>query len=103
LGRARDLHLMSRLISSRTMPRTTLEIDAPLLDELKRLREARGQSIGRIASDLLAEALSGRKPKSARKAFRWNVRRMKASVELTDKDALNAVLDGKAGPGGPRR
>jgi hypothetical protein len=94
---------MFSLVSSRIMPRTTLDIDAPLLDELKRLRETQGQSIGRIASDLLAEALSGRRPKPARRTFRWNARRMKARVELTDKDALNAVLDGKEGPGGPRR
>ncbi len=77
------------------MPRTTLDIDAPLLDELKRLGRLEGRSIGRLASDLLAEALSGRRPKSARKAFRWNARRMVARVDLADKDALHAVLDAK--------
>ncbi len=88
---------MSILISSRIMPRTTLDIDAPLLDELKRLRETEGQSIGRLASDLLAEALSRRKSKPAHKPFRWKTRPMTARVDLTDKDALHAVLDAKPG------
>ena len=43
------------------MPRTTLDIDAPLLRELKKLQEKEGRSLGKIVSQLLAEALARRK------------------------------------------
>ena len=38
--------------------RTTIDIDAPVLDELKRLQQLEGQSLGRLASDLLATAMA---------------------------------------------
>lgn len=37
--------------------RTTLDIDDPVLHELKRLRAKEGKSLSRLASDLLARAL----------------------------------------------
>ena len=44
--------------TSRDRPmRTTLDIDDPIVRELKRLREKEGKSLGRLASDLLARAL----------------------------------------------
>ena len=38
--------------------RTTLDLDAPVLNGLKRLQQREGQSLGRLASDLLATALA---------------------------------------------
>ena len=42
------------------MPRTTVDIDAPLLRDLKRLQKREGLSLGRLVSDLLGEALGER-------------------------------------------
>jgi predicted nucleic acid-binding protein len=39
------------------MPRTTVDIDAPVLRDLKRLQKQEGKSLGRLVSDLLAQAL----------------------------------------------
>ena len=38
--------------------RTTLDIDDPVLKDLKRLQQRQGKSLGRLASDLLALALT---------------------------------------------
>jgi len=73
--------------------RTTLDIDAPILKELKRRQQAEGKSLGRLASELLAHALAEKgRPKSA-VAFKWISRPMKARVDLADKDALYSAMD----------
>ena len=38
--------------------RTTLDIDGPVLHELKQRQTKEGKSLGRLVSDLLARALS---------------------------------------------
>jgi len=73
--------------------RTTLDIDAPVLRELKALHEREGRSMGAIASELLGEALARRRSKRARPVFRWLSRDMKPLVDLSDKEAVYAVLD----------
>lgn len=73
--------------------RTTLDIDAPVLKELKRRQKAEGKSLGRLASELLAHALAEqRRPKTAMR-FRWISRAMKARVDVADKEALHAAMD----------
>ncbi|KAB2867691.1 MAG: antitoxin, partial [Burkholderiaceae bacterium] len=37
--------------------RTTIDIDDPILKDLKRLQRREGKSLGRLVSDLLAQAL----------------------------------------------
>lgn len=74
--------------------RTTVNIDDPILKELKRLQKQRKKSLGRLVSDLLAQALrdsSGERKMPAPSA--WVSRRMGPRVDFTDKDALYAVLD----------
>jgi hypothetical protein len=73
--------------------RTTLDIDAPILREVKAIHEREGRSMGAIVSELLAEALARRHPSRARPVFRWASRPMKPLVELTDKGAVYAALD----------
>jgi hypothetical protein len=76
------------------MTRTTLDIDGPILEDLKRIGEREGKSIGRTASDLLSEAISryggGRKKP---RPFRWIDRPMNARVDLADKEAVRALAD----------
>jgi len=73
--------------------RTTIDIDDSILREVKAIHEKEGRSIGAIVSELLAEALAGRRPSRAKPPFRWTSKPMKALVDLADKEAVYAVLD----------
>jgi hypothetical protein len=83
---------MLAMISSRIM-RTTVDIDDPILREVKAIHEKEGRSMGAVVSELLADALARRRAARGRPAFRWTSRPMKALIDLSDKDALHAVLD----------
>jgi hypothetical protein len=77
--------------------RTTLDIDDPILRDLKRLKEREGKSLGRLVSDLLALALAQvRDRRTKRPAFRWNSRPMSPRVSLEDREAILQVLDRSA-------
>ena len=73
--------------------RTTLDIDDPILREVKALHEEQGRSMGSVVSELLADALARRRSSVTRPVFRWTSRPMKALVDLDDKEALYAALD----------
>jgi hypothetical protein len=73
--------------------RTTVDIDDPILREVKAIHEKEGRSMGAVVSELLADALARRRAARGRPAFRWTSRPMKALIDLSDKDALHAVLD----------
>lgn len=76
------------------MPRTTLDIDAPVLEDLKQLQKAEGTTLGELASVLLAEALRRRREGAEpARAFTWRSQAMKARIDLEDKDALLRALD----------
>lgn len=75
------------------MPRTTLDIDAAVLRELKR-RQARNKkkSLGELASELMARALAEPEPEPS--PLTWTTAHMgQPVIDLDDKDALWAVLD----------
>lgn len=74
--------------------RTTLNIDDPILKEVKTLRQKEGKSLGQIVSGLLADGLRVRR--SARKQprlSRWTARAMKPRVDLGDKEAVYAAME----------
>ena len=74
--------------------RTTLDIDDPVLADLKRLQQREGKSLGRLASDLLAQALADARSREPRHAeFSWTSRAMGARVDLADRDALLDAMD----------
>jgi hypothetical protein len=76
------------------MARTTLDIDAPVLRDLKRLQRSEKKSLGRLVSDLLAQTLAAhRRGKRRAPAFAWVARDMKAKVDITDRDALYDALE----------
>ncbi len=77
------------------MPRTTIDIDTPILKEIKNLQKREKRSLGQLVSQLLAEALVQRKrPKqNPHSNWAWVSRPMQARVDLTDKEAVHAVLD----------
>jgi hypothetical protein len=70
--------------------RTTLDIDDPILREIKVIQKKEGRSMGAVVSELLAEALARRPSKPP---FRWISRPMKLLVDLADKDAVYAALE----------
>lgn len=76
--------------------RTTVDIDDPILKDLKRRQRREGKSLGRLVSDLLALALatteeSGSQP--AAPVFKWVARPMHARVDLADKHVLLDAVD----------
>ena len=74
--------------------RTTIDIDDPILKEVKKLGKTEGKSLGRMVSDLLANALQRRKtPGRQPEQPRWISRDMSARINLDDKEALYAALD----------
>ena len=74
--------------------RTTVDIDDPILKEVKLLGKKQGKSLGRIVSDLLASSLRTRSaaPKK-RKARRWIALPMASRVDLADKEAVYAAME----------
>ncbi|WP_054019236.1 hypothetical protein [Piscinibacter sakaiensis] len=77
--------------------RTTLDIDDPILRDLKQLQAREGKSLGRLVSDLLAQSLAAQaRPVAASAPFRWTSRPMQARVDLADKHAVQDALDGAA-------
>jgi hypothetical protein len=78
--------------------RTTVDLDAAVLRELKRLQKQEGKSLGRLVSDLVAQALAHRRRAVEEpEAFHWIGRPMRARVDLADKDAVHSVLDRETG------
>jgi hypothetical protein len=84
---------MHRNIASRIV-RTTIDIDDPILKDLKRLQRREGKSLGRLVSDLLAQALAGSRCEPREPPlFTWNAQPMGARVDLADKQALLDAMD----------
>ena len=76
------------------MARTTLDIDTPLLKELKRLRRTEKKSLGRLVSDLVAQALVVHRCRERTSpAFAWVSQDMQAKVDLADRDAVYDALE----------
>ena len=73
--------------------RTTVDIEAPLLKELREIQRRDGVTLGALVSRLLAEALSRRPKRPAAPGFRWTSRPMGALVDLADKEAVYLILD----------
>ncbi len=83
------------------MARTTVDIDTPVLADVKRLQKREGKSLGQVVSELLAEALVHRKDRRpAPRRFEWIARPMGARVDLNDKDAVAAALEDDRVPEG---
>lgn len=74
------------------MMRTTLDIEGPILKELRAIQRREGGTLGALVSRLLAAALA-RPGRPVHEPFRWTARPMGARVDLADKEALYAILD----------
>lgn len=79
--------------SIRCVPRTTLDIDASVLAELKKRRQQEHKTLGQVASELLARALADDVSDESPRPLEWTSRPLGLMVDLEDKDALWKVLD----------
>jgi hypothetical protein len=79
--------------------RTTVDIDGPVLREVKAVQAAERRSLGRVVSDLLAVALRQRAFAAGqpRQPLRWESKRMGARVDIADRDALYEAMEGREG------
>lgn len=73
--------------------RTTIDLDPEVLRLLKLRQRREGKSLGQLASELLARALSEEPGPTVKIALAWPVRSMGVRIGLNDKDALHRALD----------
>ncbi len=75
------------------MPRTTIDLDASVLEQLRRRAHLERKSMGQLASERLAVALH--EPAGETAPLRWPAKPMGSpAVDLRDKEALHRILDG---------
>ncbi|MFW5636642.1 MAG: hypothetical protein ACOC3A_08285 [Thermodesulfobacteriota bacterium] len=63
------------------------------MEEIRAIQKREKRSMGKIVTQLLSEALAVRKSPSKSPTFKWITKSMNAQVDLSDKDALYAILD----------
>jgi len=73
--------------------RTTIDLDGPILRDLKRLQKQEKKTLGELVSELVAGGLAARKAGKERSRFKWISQPMGANVDLRDKDAVYRALD----------
>ena len=75
------------------MARTTVDIDASVLRELKKRQERERKTLGQLISELLAKALESENADIVPRPFTWVTKDLRPRVDLEDKDALWSILD----------
>lgn len=86
---------MLKMLASSIVPRTTIDIDASVLREVKKLARAANKSLGDIVSELLAVTLRKRPKEPTRTKLAWRSKDMKPRIDLEDKEAVYRALDGR--------
>ena len=75
------------------MPRTTFDLDATVLADLRRRATTEGKSMGQVASELLAVGLGDEQPAEA-PILNWARKDMGPfKIDLEDKEAVWNLLD----------
>ncbi len=75
------------------MPRTTIDIDASVLRDLKKRQERERKTLGQLISELLVKAMESENDHTAGTPFRWVAKDLQPRVDLENKDAVWSVLD----------
>jgi hypothetical protein len=74
--------------------RTTVDIDDPILRDLKTLGKKEGKTLGRLISDLLAESMDRHKTgKNRQPPPQWITKAMDARLDLADREALYEAME----------
>jgi len=77
------------------MARTTINLDAAVLRELKARSAREHRSLGDVASDLLAAALKDQPTASEPPAFAWRAAHLGTpKVDLYDREAMRRAMEG---------
>jgi hypothetical protein len=88
---------MSAMLSSDAMPRTTVDFDPSVLAELRRRAAIERKSIGKMASELLAQQMAAGTPPPDCSPLEWISRDLGVPrVDLEDEEALGAALDARS-------
>ncbi|MFD6158531.1 antitoxin [Nocardia sp. NPDC060256] len=72
--------------------RTTIDIDAVVLEQLRRRQKREGKTLGQLVSELLARELARDEPKLVAD-IAWPSQNLGVRVDIEDKHALYAALD----------
>jgi plasmid stability protein len=83
---------MTSSVTSNIMPRTTLDLDATVLADLRRRAAAQSKSMGQVASEVLAIGLHD-EPTEEQPPLQWARKDLGLKVDLEDKDAVWRILD----------
>lgn len=75
------------------MARTTVDIDASVLRELKKRQARERKTLGQLVSELLAKAMESDDETTTAKPLTWVTKDLEPRVDLEDKDALWSMLD----------
>jgi hypothetical protein len=87
---------MMLVLSSGIVTRTTIDLDASVLEQLRRRAAIERKSMGQVASERLAVGL--RENASELQPLHWPRKRMgKPNVDLQDKDAVWQALEEEQG------
>ena len=73
------------------MPRTTIDIDASVLRQLKKRQERERKPLGQLVSELVAKAIELEDEPAP--PFEWVAKDLRPRVDLDDKDAVWSILD----------
>ncbi len=77
--------------------RTTLDIDSSVLKQLKDYQRGRSESLGALASELLAKALAEVTRQQRPQPLEWISRPMGARIDLEDRDAVERLSGAQYG------
>ncbi len=66
------------------MVRTTVDIDASVLRELKKRQERDRKTLGQLISELLAKAMESENDTTAARPFRWVTKDLQPRVDIDD-------------------
>ena len=75
------------------MARTTVDIDASVLRELKKRQERERKTLGQLVSELLAKAMEAEDGDRTAVPLSWVTKDLQPRVDLEDKDAIWSALD----------
>jgi hypothetical protein len=75
------------------MTRTTVDIDASVLRELKKRQARERKTLGQLISELLAKAMESEDETRPARPLTWVAKDLQPRVDLEDKDALWSMLD----------
>ncbi len=73
--------------------RISIDIPISIMEELKRIQTKEGVTLDELVTGLLAEGIQARYAAQTGSELAWKSQSMRARVDLTDKEAVYAIID----------